>query len=991
MQLGDRRGALLDAVFELVEDGLVLFDAFGTRLRANRAYLDSVDAAPLAFDGLLADGDKLLDRCFSSRAPTLREPFRRTWQASAIAVELQDGKPALLVTMRRKATGLPDLSPRDARTEESWHRISRSSIELAALGRALEDLPIGVALVESEAERTGILARNRAYSEQLGLDPAGEACLETVLTFAADQATRLPDDARAGLVAARSGVVVRNQEVRVNRGDDDWRILHVSAAPVPTRDGTKRALEVMFDVTDEVRAREQGAVTRARYSTVFASCSDQLLVAQVDPQRGDFIVREANEPMLAALGSVREDVVGRPLLQVVPSYAVLHETLVDVMSGGFEPRCTELELDGRHYALRVFRVSSTEVAVSTVETTPTKLAEREATLLAERHARTAETVPGLLYDYRVQADGRVVFEYVSPQAEQVLGVDAASLMRDPDLLWSRIGTHDREVLFRGHRRVEGGVEDVLFVTPEIQPRYVRFSWASAEVQVGIGRSGSGFVFDVTDSVNARSQLLRSRHELFELLAKLPLGVFVAREGKVVFANAVFAALAGRASPLALLGVPVSELFGRAAADLEVRLEGEAKVVRPDGTVVELEVSARREVELDGLKSLLWTVRDLTELRTMRARLVQADRLASVGMLAAGVAHEINNPLAYLIAALDYLRESSPDLPSAGQAALAEAWEGANRVRQVVRDLKCFSKPDIGRKAPVDVHALLDSAANMSAHELRSRARLTKEYGGLPSVLGNESRLAQVFLNLIVNAAQAIAEGSVEANSVTIRTSTDLGGRAVIEIEDTGEGISEGQLARVFEPFFSTKVERGGTGLGLAICKTTVEAMGGRIEVESRVGEGTTVRVRLPAAASPGVVACKTERAPALPCPRRGRVLVVDDEPAIAQNLKRLIERDHDVVVHTDSRRALALLAAGERFDLILCDLMMPGLSGMEFADRLRGIDVAAADTLVFLTGGAFTADANAFLRSHHYLEKPFDPAAIRSLVSDRVRRMSVAV
>lgn len=874
MQVGEPCGALLEAVFGVVDDALALalFGRDGSLVCASPTFLDVVGGRSLRLAELLGD-DGVAD--LRRAAPGIGTRVRLTvgagdWEGRARPVTVA-GRRGHVVALRRHATEeLPslDLDTSPASAEDSWHRVSRRSLETMALGRALEDLPVGMALIESTTSGGfEVIAKNGAYATLLPVvDARDGSCAPRAAAFAADQTTALTADDWPGVEAARTERVVREREIRTVGPDGNWRILHASAAPVVSSDGTRRSLELVMDVTDGVRGHELGALSQARYASVFASCNDCLLVARYDVCAETFHVQEANDPLLTWLGRGRERVIGESLSSTLASLGELDSHLRDVLATGL-PYSAELEVGERHCLTRVVRVSSFEVAISVVDTTSVRVAEREARQLAARHARTAETVPGVLYDYRVEPDGRVVFEYVSPRAGQVLGHDADALLADGDVLWARIGSHERNVVFRGHGSSGGGAEEVCFVASDRRRRYLRFCWASDDASQGITR-GSGVIFDVTEATLVRSQLLRSRHELFELLARLPLGVFVERDGRVVFANAVFASLAGRPSPLDLLGLSVVEIFGLPVDGVEGPLEGEARLVRADGTSVDLEVSARREVVLEGQSAALWTVRDLTELREMRVRLARADRLACVGMLAAGVAHEINNPLAYLIAALEHLRESRGDLATPETVgALAEAWEGANRVRQVVRDLKCFSRPDLGRPSRVDVHAMLDSASNMASHELRPRARLTKDYGDLPPVLANESRLAQVFLNLIVNAAQSIRPGAPSENAVVLRTGTDSRGWVVVEISDTGEGIPDTALRRVFEPFFSTKVERGGTGLGLAISKTTIDSMGGRIEIESSVGEGTTVRVRL-RPAPPPASGRRTERPTPFGIPHR---------------------------------------------------------------------------------------------------------------------------
>ncbi len=249
------------------------------------------------------------------------------------------------------------------------------------------------------------------------------------------------------------------------------------------------------------------------------------------------------------------------------------------------------------------------------------------------------------------------------------------------------------------------------------------------------------------------------------------------------------------------------------------------------------------------------------LRQTQAQLVQAGRMAAVGQLAAGVGHEINNPLAYIVSNLEHASEEADllsreltDVRGAGprlrevSQALREALHGADRVRRIVRDLKTFSRPDDEKQGPVELHAVLDSAAKIAMAELRPRAKLVKDYGDVPRVEGNEARLAQVFLNLLINAAQALPEGRAEQNEVRLVTRVAPDGMVVAEVRDTGVGISPESLARIFDPFYTTKPLGVGTGLGLSLCHAYVTAMGGNITVESEPGQGAVFRVTLKRAA-----------------------------------------------------------------------------------------------------------------------------------------------
>jgi CheY-like chemotaxis protein len=269
---------------------------------------------------------------------------------------------------------------------------------------------------------------------------------------------------------------------------------------------------------------------------------------------------------------------------------------------------------------------------------------------------------------------------------------------------------------------------------------------------------------------------------------------------------------------------------------------------------------------------------------------------------------------------------------------------------------------------------------MVGNELRHRARVfTSFQPDLPPVDGNGSRLGQVFLNLLVNAAHAIPEGRVEASAIRVRAYAD-GGNVVVEISDTGVGIPPHVIGRIFDPFFTTKPIGQGTGLGLAISHEIVRSMGGSIQVESTPGTGTTFRVVLPAA--PRAPAAP-ERAPAAPVKStRARVLVVDDEPAVGRSIQALLAPDLDVTHVTRGAEALARVARGEGFDAVLCDLMMPEMSGIELFIELQRKNPALARRVVFLTGGAFTDQARDFLAhaEHPPLEKPFTETALRAAI-----------
>ncbi len=387
--------------------------------------------------------------------------------------------------------------------------------------------------------------------------------------------------------------------------------------------------------------------------------------------------------------------------------------------------------------------------------------------------------------------------------------------------------------------------------------------------------------------------------------------------------------------------------------------------------------------------MLGAMVDVTETRELSARLLLADRLASLGTLAAGVAHEINNPLTHVIMSVDHAeRALAPrtDVPRAAIDALGDARRGAERVRSIVRDLRTFARAEVDRPKPVDVRDAIAWATRIVEPAIRSKARLVTLYEDAPRVMGDESRLSQVFVNLLVNAAQAIGEGGPAANEVKVRVSRADGERVRIEVSDTGSGIPANLLGRIFDPFFTTKEVGEGTGLGLSIVHGILTSMGGSIEVDSTPGTGTTFRVYLPATDAKQPVA--KEEVLSVGLGRPGKVLVIDDDALTRTLIERTLRAEHDVTSVAGAKEALQLFQTGQRFDVVFSDLMMPEMTGMDFHAALTRMEPALADRVVFLTAGAFTNRAQRFLEevSNACLEKPFDPEALLAFTRERVRR-----
>jgi PAS domain S-box-containing protein len=400
-----------------------------------------------------------------------------------------------------------------------------------------------------------------------------------------------------------------------------------------------------------------------------------------------------------------------------------------------------------------------------------------------------------------------------------------------------------------------------------------------------------------------------------------------------------------------------------------------------GETREVRLWARRTGDETGRVRELVVIQDVTQQSLLQAKLRLAERLTSLGTMAAGVAHEINNPLAFVLANLNVVKSELALLPPTPgvdlvdlREAVAEALEGAERVRQIVLSLKPFARVDEHQRGHCDVVRIVEASLNMARNELRHRARIVTELKPVAPVFANEARLGQVFLNLLVNAAHAMPDGRATENLVTVKTREE-GQHIVVAVSDTGSGIASDVLPRIFDPFFSTKQIGEGTGLGLFISQGIVKDAGGVISVTSTPGAGTTFEVRLPMASGTYTGSSTTP----LPARRRARVLLVDDEPAILRSLERLLGKAHDLTLAHSGREALALLGAGLTYDLVLCDLMMPEVSGIDVWEQLSP---ERRQVFVFMTGGTFTERAERFLATANppVLDKPFTATTLEGLL-----------
>jgi PAS domain S-box-containing protein len=427
---------------------------------------------------------------------------------------------------------------------------------------------------------------------------------------------------------------------------------------------------------------------------------------------------------------------------------------------------------------------------------------------------------------------------------------------------------------------------------------------------------------------------------------------------------------------------------RDAILLRKDFECELRLVRPDGSLRNVLNKGKCEVSEDGRPLAVFGVfQDVTERKQLHERVVHSERMATVGTLAAGVAHEINNPLTWVIANLDAIDRMldgirQGDVESAEQVGkmILEAQQGADQVKRIVRDLLTYSRSQPEQLESVDVQEALDIAVNIATNQFKYRAHLVRDYGHVPTVVADESRLTQVFVNLIVNAAQAIPERRDHHQGregvIELHTSVDPDGRVRVSVQDNGLGMPAAVKARVFDPFYTTKPVGVGTGLGLSISNNIIKSFHGEIQIDSEEGMGTRVSVVLPAAPDgSGTFGMPLEEQP------KTRVLVVDEAGQLGRPLSRMLGSGYEVISLRTGRDALSIVDGGDPIDAILCDVGITDMSGMDFYRNVQRIAPALCERLAFITGDELD-DASEFLERSGlpYIGKPIEPSTLRELV-----------
>lgn len=455
------------------------------------------------------------------------------------------------------------------------------------------------------------------------------------------------------------------------------------------------------------------------------------------------------------------------------------------------------------------------------------------------------------------------------------------------------------------------------------------------------------------------------------------------------------------------GAPVAPTAGVVLANRVIgRLPPSTRLVTRGDAQIEVDDSVAPILGEDGrLLGGVVVFRDVTEQRALERRAVLSERLASLGTLTAGLAHEVNSPLLVVTTTADVLEETiaavaqDPELPARlrkpiGDAAtmLADIRVATKFITGVVRDLRSFASVGAAALDAVELPDVVERAVRIANAAVRPVANVELRVSVTPFVRAHEGQLVQVVTNLLVNAAQAMPPRQRSENRIGLATFTDQEGRAVIEVRDNGVGIAPDAIGKLFDPFYTTKPVGEGMGLGLSIAHGIVSAFGGSIDVESTEGIGSIFRVVLPPVGADETVVPSTTPTASAPDVPRTRVLLVDDDERVARTLARMLSLTYTVHVETDPRRALERVCSERGYDLLLSDIRMPGLTGPELVDCVAKRLGARAPAMLLMTGGVADerAAATAAALGIPILAKPMARQDLIDVITDAVLRRRAA-
>jgi PAS domain S-box-containing protein len=586
-----------------------------------------------------------------------------------------------------------------------------------------------------------------------------------------------------------------------------------------------------------------------------------------------------------------------------------------------------------------------------------------------------------IYVARIDTDPPVIL-YASHLAAEIVGRPRDSLIGAVpwSILTSADQLHIQQMIARPSEEALRSSVDLTVERPDgtlVPIRLGRTRLATADKVLSFG-----YFRDVSMERDAVEALRRSEARFRFLVEAAPDGVVILNRGHIVFINQRGAQLVANAPIDDVIGQPIgrflppddaaaaAERIGRMFRSGQEMPPNEYRVLADPERVVEIKSII---CDWEGAPAVLAFARDVTERKRLQNRLVENDRLAALGTLSAGVAHEINNPLTYATLGLQRIERTlsglalPPTTLAQVRAQLREIEHGISRVASITRGLRTFARADDTPPGPVSLHEVIERSLKMVDNDLRHRAQLVCTLADVPPVTGNVSRLEQVVINVLLNAIQSLPADRTNEIEVAL---LHRGAHAVLTIRDTGRGIPASLRDRIFEPFFTTRAVGDGMGLGLSVCRTIIEGFGGTIEVASIDGAGTTMTIALPihCGSQPAI----TPAAARATSTSRKRVLIIDDEPLLRDALTRLLGGDHEITTASSGVEGLAKIST-TTFDAIVCDVMMPGMNGQEVHRRIAAVHPGLERRIVFITGGTFSPELDEFLATtpNRLLAKPF--------------------
>ncbi|MEI9478347.1 MAG: PAS domain S-box protein, partial [Deltaproteobacteria bacterium] len=595
--------------------------------------------------------------------------------------------------------------------------------------------------------------------------------------------------------------------------------------------------------------------------------------------------------------------------------------------------------------------------------------------------------------------------YISPNFNDVWGEEAEKLYEQPFLWIDSIIEEDKEkVRSVIPKTITKDIKEIIFPDYRIKKPDGSIVWISARAFPIFNSEGNpyriaGIAEDITERKKAEIALIASSKQHEAILQSAMDGFWlVDMQGSLLEVNDAYSRMSGYTSEellsMRIQDLEAAETGGDTASHIQKIMEQgfdrfESQHRRKDGNSFDVLVSVQFQ-PTDGGRFVVF-LQDITERKQaaadnlkLREKAEMSSRLAAVGEMAAGIAHEINNPLTGVIGFSELLL-GREDLPDDIKENLQIIAQGSHRVKDIVRRMLTFARQNKPVKTSANIHELIDNTLEIRSYVLRTaNIEVIRSYDpSLPWVTVDPGQMQQVFLNLIVNAEFAMKKAHGKGTLVITTAKKD--GHISISFKDDGMGMSHETKAKIFNPFFTTKQVNEGTGLGLSLSHSIILEHGGTIEIESEVGQGANFIITLPVTL---VEEAKSPESTVVihPSPEHikpARILVVDDEEGIRKLVSTILTRNgHSVDTTGDAAEALTMLESAG-YDIVLMDIRMPGMSGMEFYERITEGHPEMAGKVIFITGDTSDESVRVFLEQKNlsYITKPFDKETLLKKVN----------